>query len=167
MNGIGEGLKGFNEAMNYNETRNKYLEHRKNMMIAERDEMRGVMQIIPINDLNLKQTRSTIHKSSKKEISNIITTPKRTLILFVRDYLREFGRITAKGLARKHENIFRNTKRKPDKQLIKDFTVILKDLVDLGILKKSGSSRGIQSYTKIINPDKLEGLKNGRKRIKS
>lgn len=150
MNGIGEGLKGFNEAMNYNETRNKYLEHRKNMIIAERDEMCGdIMQIIPINDLNLKQT-----KSSKNRISNIIITPKRVLILFVRDYLREFERITARGLARKHENIFKNTQRKPDKQLVKDFAVILTDLVDLGILRKSGSSRGILSYTKIINPDK-------------
>lgn len=141
--------------MNYSETKNKYLEHRKNMVIAERDEMAGtLLQTTPIDYLSLKHAKST---SSKNKISNI--TPKRTLILFVRDYLREYGRITARGLARKHENIFKNTKRKPDKQLIKDFTVILNDLVDLGMLKKSGSSRGVPSYIKIINQDKLEVFK--------
>jgi Fe-S oxidoreductase len=131
------------------------------MVIAERDEMCGdIMQTKPMNDLNLKHAESVISKSSNNKISNKIITPKRTLILFVRDYLKEFGKISARGLARKHENIFRNTKRKPDKQLIKDFSVILKDLVGLGVLRGSGSSRGVPSYTKIINPDKLEGLKN-------
>lgn len=76
-------------------------------------------------------------------------SPKRKRVFFVRGYMKEYGKITAKGLARKYENIFRNTKRKPDKQLIKDFTVILTDLVDMGILRKYGSSRGVPSYTKI------------------
>ena len=130
--------------MNYSETKARYTRYRNNMAMAEKDEMIGIlMQTKPTN------TKNTIHKDSKNEIPDKIMTPKRTLILFVRDYLKEFGRITARGLARKYENIFKNTKRKPDKQLIKDFTIILKDLVDLGILRENGSSRGVPAYTKI------------------
>lgn len=126
--------------MNYSETKRIYLEHRKNIQNAEKDEMNG----------SLMQTKPKPPKM----------TPKREKILFVRDYMKEYGKITDKGLARKHENIFRNTKRKPDKQLVKDFAVILTDLVDMGILKKYGISRGSISYVKVINPDKLEGLRN-------
>ena len=131
--------------MNYNETRDKYLKYKRDMISAEKDEMcSNIMQTVP-KPQNVKMTPKM--------------TPKRKKIFFVRDYMKEYGKITAKGLARKYENIFRNTKRKPDKQLIKDFTVILTDLVDMGILKKNGSYRGNITYTKIINPNNLKGLR--------
>lgn len=123
--------------MNYNETKKMYLEYRKDMINAEKDEMHG----------SLMQTIPRPAKSPK-------VTPKRLKILFVRDYMKEYGKITAKGLARKHENIFKNTRRKPDRQLVRDFNEILTDLVGRGILKKYGRSI---SYVKVIN--QVRGIK--------
>lgn len=131
-------IAGFIEFMNYSETKRMYLEHRKNMINAERDEMNGnIIQQIPI-----------MQKKITPKITQKVT--KRTRILFVQGYIKEYKKISATGLARKYENIFRNTKRKPDRQLIKDFTVILNDLVGMRVLKKYGSSRGVPAYIKII-----------------
>lgn len=80
------------------------------------------------------------------------TTSKKELVSFVKKYLKEFSRITPKGLARKYENIYKKTRKQPSSHLVKKFAEIIKDLVDLGILIKFGSYRGNISYIKIINP---------------
>ena len=116
----------------YNETRNKYKNHRKNMILAEKDILVGVMQEI-MQEIPIVQKKIT----------------KRTLILFVRDYLIKFERVSATGLARKYEGIYANKIKKPNNQLVKIFTIILNELVDSGILRKYGSVRGIPIYRKI------------------
>ena len=76
------------------------------MVHAERDEMTGIMQI-----LEIKHTKS---KPPTKKM-----TPKRKKIFFVRDYLKILNKITARGMGSKKEGIFRDTRKKPDKQLSK------------------------------------------------
>lgn len=97
----------------------------------------------------------------EKYNSNVYrATPKKDKIIFVKESLKEFNRVSANGLARRYIGIFKNTKKKPPSVLKREFNGILRDLVDLGILCKNGSSRGVQSYIKIIYPNRLKGLKN-------
>ncbi|KKN51801.1 hypothetical protein LCGC14_0619010 [marine sediment metagenome] len=140
--------------------KNRYITFKKNLAIAERDNMCGLLPILDFDNPKLKPIKKIIYQSSQNESSTIEMTPKRVKIFFVRDYLKIFGKITAKGLARKYEGIFRKTRKKPNNQIIKDFTEILHDLVDLGKLYKCGSYRGNIVYMKRINPDNLEELRN-------
>jgi len=144
---------------NYTEIRNNYVKYRENRLIAEKDEMVGIFPL-SIKDLNPKPkpTKSINHIKPIKP--TVLMTPKRAKVFFVRDYLRGVIKLSARGLARKLEGIYRDSTKKPDKQLVRDFTVILNDLVDLGILKRRGSIRGVPYYEKIINPNKLKELRN-------
>jgi len=144
------------KSMNYNETRDKYLEHRKNMAIAERDEMHGsIIQITPIDPLKLKPTKITAQNKS----SDIVMTPKREKMLFARDYFMEFNQITVKGLVREYEGI-KDPRITPDKQLIRDFEEIINAFIDIGKIRRNGSYNRTPRYSRIINPDKVEALRN-------
>lgn len=132
--------------MTYSESKARYSKFKSNMLKAERDLMSGNLM-----SGNIIKTKSM---DIKKKSSHIKMTPKRIKVLFVREYLKGVKKVSATGLARKHENIYKNTRKKPDKQLVKDFKVILNDLVNLGILKKRGFIRSVPYYEKIINPNK-------------